>query len=189
MARPKRTTQNDDELTALYNGLIEKLAYTTTPQGTFGGVSFEDAIHEVIAILCEQGLEELPKSRIEREGYVLGWAVQLFVRNKRRERDHEKALILKGRNEPVESLLERILIDDEVRRIIALAWAALNGKQTERVALYVLASGVDKKDTQLLAKYLKCSVPRATKVKTRVIKLLRTIALGVQVVDSNGDSK
>jgi hypothetical protein len=175
------------ELKVLFDGLSKKLSKVTASKVCFGGVSFEDALQEVFLTLLEEGLDDLPASELQREAFVLARTARALSRNKRRERDRKKVIDREPPSEPVESELERILINDENRRIITLAWTALEGRELERALLVLLTSGVDKKDTKLLAKYLKCPVPRVTKAKARVIRLLQTIV--AELRNSNGDSK
>jgi hypothetical protein len=197
MAREKKRTKISAskqekirrELKDLFDGLSKKLSRLATSQGSFGGVSFEDAVQQVCLTLWEEGADDLPEDETGREGFILARAAALLAKNKRRERGRQQALDRAAPNAPTECEMQRILINDENRRIIALAWAALEGKPLDRAVLYFLASGVDKKDTQRLAKLLKCRVQKATKIKTRVIELLQTIAMELQDVDSNGDSK
>ena len=157
----------------------------TASKVCFGGVSFEDALQEVFVALLEEGLGNLPAGELKREAFVLARAAQALTRSKRRERDRKKVIDREPPSEPVESDLERILINDENRRVIALAWAALEGRETERALLVLLASGVDKKDNKLLAKYLKCPVSKVIKAKVRVIALLQTIV--AELRNSDGD--
>jgi hypothetical protein len=189
MARPRKQEKIKEQLKALFDGLSKKLANVSASEVSFGGVSFEDALQEVYVALLQTGFEGLPEDCLAREAVVLARATRILMGNKRRERARQKVLDRAAPNQPVECQIERILIDDENRRILTLAWTALDGRHLERELLVLLALGVDKKDTQLLVKYLNRPASKVTKAKTRVIGLLQTIVAELHDVDSNGDTQ
>jgi DNA-directed RNA polymerase specialized sigma24 family protein len=163
------------ELAVLLDELSKSCAPLAKYEGSTGGKSFEDFLQETFITFVEQEPDGLPGQAIDRKAYVLSVATRRYVAHKRRERDHERLLSQAARNAEAEPPMERLLVNDENRRIIMLAWIALEGKAFDRRLLYLLASGVDHKDNKLLARYMECAVSEVANGKKRLFPLLRMI--------------
>jgi DNA-directed RNA polymerase specialized sigma24 family protein len=189
MSPAQKQQEHRSELAMLFDELSKSCAPLAKVEGSFGGKSFEDALQETFVRLIEEDQDTLPAEAVDRKAHILSLAAGRYIAHKRREREHGYLLARAAHNLPTESLMERLLVDDENRRIIALAWIALEGRAFDRRLLFLLASGVDYKDNQLLAVYLESPISDVVNGKKRLFRLLRIVRDGLSHPKNHGDVK